>query len=52
MIEMLTTNPPLHDAKHENLDRAARMFKIVNLEVEPPEACSSLAYGFLKKCLR
>lgn len=51
VIEMLTAKPPLLDVKHEHLDVSARMFKILNLEVEPPETCSSLAYGFLKRCL-
>lgn len=48
VVEMLTTKPPLFD---ENLDVHQRMYKIVNLEVEPPPHCTSLAYGFLKRCL-
>ncbi|XP_068688924.1 uncharacterized protein [Montipora foliosa] len=52
VIEMLTAKPPLLDLKHEHLDVRARMFKIINLQVEPPDTCSSLAYGFLKRCLR
>ncbi|XP_068688923.1 uncharacterized protein [Montipora foliosa] len=51
VIEMLTAKPPLLDLKHEHLDVRARMFKIINLQVEPPDTCSSLAYGFLKRCL-
>ena len=48
VVEMLTTKPPLME---EDLDFCQRMFKIVNLDVQPPQDCSSLAYGFLTKCL-
>ncbi|XP_067019182.1 uncharacterized protein [Acropora muricata] len=48
VIEMLTTMPPLLD---EELDYNQKTYKIANLEVEPPNNCSSLAFGFLVRCL-
>ena len=52
VIEMLTTMPPLLDPESEELDYNQKTYKIANLKVEPPKSCSSLAFGFLVRCLR
>lgn len=49
VVEMLTTKPPMFN---EHLLMQAKMFKIVNHEVEPPKDCTSIAFGFIEKCLR
>lgn len=48
VVEMLTTKPPLF---FQNLSVAQKMFRIVNHLIEPPTDCTSLAFGFLKRCL-
>lgn len=44
---MLTTKPPL-----SGLELPQIIAKITTLQVEPPPDCTSIAYGFLKQCLR
>jgi len=39
------------DPESEELDYNQKTYKIANLEVEPPNSCSSLAFGFLVRCL-
>ena len=48
VVEMLTAKPPLF---FENLSVTEKGFRIINYQVEPPSDCTSLAYGFLKRCL-
>ncbi|CAH3169392.1 unnamed protein product [Porites evermanni] len=48
VVEMLTTKPPLFS---EHLSARQKMFRIINHMIEPPTNCTSLAYGFLKRCL-
>jgi len=46
VIEMLTAKPPL-----DELLLPQRIAKISNHQVEPPHDCTSIAFGFLNKCL-
>ncbi|XP_073230003.1 uncharacterized protein [Porites lutea] len=48
VVEMLTTKPPLF---FEKLSVRQSMYRIINNQVEPPTNCTSLAFGFLKRCL-
>ena len=48
VVEMLTTKPPLF---FEYLSVMQLMYRIMNHMIEPPTDCTSLAFGFLKRCL-